>query len=53
MALQKKFDGKTYHFKAQRRTKSEAQGVAREYRKAGNRARVSFFNNRWIIWVRG
>ena len=53
MALFKMFDGKRYGYAAQRRTKREAKGVAKDYRGAGNLARVTHFRGRWVIWTRG
>jgi len=52
MALSRKFNGKLYHFEGQHMFKGQAEGHANRLRKAGNRARVTFGNSRWLVWAR-
>ncbi len=56
MALQRVFKvgGRrgTYYFHAQFRLQSQADALARTVREEGGLARVTFENDRWIVWSR-
>lgn len=52
MALTKKFSGKIYYFDAQFHTEIEADNYAKKLRTEDFRARVTYFNQRWLVWRR-
>lgn len=52
MALRRKFGGKYYGFDAQFRLKVDADSYATRLRRRGAKARVNYFNERWIVWSR-
>jgi len=52
MALRRKFNGKYYYWDSQDLSKLRAEGRARALRKAGNKARVTYSEGRYHVWVR-